>query len=466
MKHRIQLYWSLLLCGTIGIWAQSNVPPTPDAPSGVNASAIGGSGVSISWSSVHAAAHYTVYRHTGTHTTGTYIGMTSGTVLSDNVPFTPGTFYYRVHACGTGGCSNPSAFASVYVNSSGGGGGGSSFAVPEGVDNNDLIFTSGGNSSWGLAYTSNAIYDGDATYSGTIGHGGESWFEASIAGPSELAFWWRCESERHYDYLHFEVNGNVVQRTSGKTGWVEVTYSLPAGQHLVRWRYSKDGSVSHHGDRGWVDYVRVTSNSTPDDVEVDKTDFQDGLGTWRDVGPYRWTRVHGFTPSGYTGPYYDHSRRSYDGKFLYLESSYTAVGTTSILESKELDGSQGPISFEFWYHMYGYGMGNLYVDVWVGNQWETRWVRNGQQHWYYSTPWSQGTVDLSDIKGPTRIRLRGVTTWNPSHYYHHRGDMALDDLVISQKILPIPEPEIDWDAPDPIPFISSLTFPNDPFLVP
>jgi len=39
-----------------------------------------------------------------------------------------------------------------------------------------------------------------------------------------------------------------------------MTYSIPAGNHVVRWRYSKDAATSSGQDRGWVDQVSFVSD--------------------------------------------------------------------------------------------------------------------------------------------------------------------------------------------------------------
>jgi hypothetical protein len=42
---------------------------------------------------------------------------------------------------------------------------------------------------------------------------------------------------------------------SGQTEWQQQTFAIPAGTHVARWIYAKDGSVSCGQDAGWVDQV-------------------------------------------------------------------------------------------------------------------------------------------------------------------------------------------------------------------
>ena len=119
-------------------------------------------------------------------------------------------------------------------------------------------WTPGGDADW--AYQTSVTYDGvDAAQSGTITHSQESWMETTVTGPGTLTFWWRVSSETNYDYLRFLVD-DVVQNgaISGTVAWQQKTCAITAGPHTLRWRYSKDVSVSTGSDRGWVDQVGWT----------------------------------------------------------------------------------------------------------------------------------------------------------------------------------------------------------------
>jgi len=75
----------------------------------------------------------------------------------------------------------------------------------------------------------------------------------------------------------------------------------------------------------------------------------------------------------------------------------------------------------FYYHMYGQGMGSLYVDVFQNStqSWTTEFSKTGQQHTSMSTSWSLGVVTLP--KDPVvMVRFRGVRGGN------YEGDIAFD----------------------------------------
>jgi hypothetical protein len=48
------------------------------------------------------------------------------------------------------------------------------------------------------------------------------------------------------------LDGSQKAEISGETGWQTVTYSLPEGEHTIKWQYSKDGSDDNGSDCGWV----------------------------------------------------------------------------------------------------------------------------------------------------------------------------------------------------------------------
>ena len=95
----------------------------------------------------------------------------------------------------------------------------------------------------------------------------------------------------------------------------------------------------------------------------------------------------------------------------YSRGSYT-------LKSPELSGGSGGVLIEFWYHMYGFGMGTLALGTFDGTTWTTQWSETHDQRneWIFASV----TVDTEVV----RARLIGTTG---GIMY---SDMALDDIVI------------------------------------
>ena len=103
-------------------------------------------------------------------------------------------------------------------------------------------------------------FDGiDAARSGNNSDNSRSWFELSVTGPEVVSFQWKVSSESCCDDLSVMVNGVVQHAISGEVDWTTQTISLPEGNHMLRWQYSKDGSVANGDDAGFVDQIVFVS---------------------------------------------------------------------------------------------------------------------------------------------------------------------------------------------------------------
>lgn len=81
--------------------------------------------------------------------------------------------------------------------------------------------------------------------------------EADVTGPGRISFWWRASCEPGYDRATVLLSG-VEQRSnwSDVKTWIFVQFNVPAGTHVIRWVYEKDGSESEKEDAAWLDEVR------------------------------------------------------------------------------------------------------------------------------------------------------------------------------------------------------------------
>ncbi|MDP5171342.1 MAG: PKD domain-containing protein, partial [Bacteroidia bacterium] len=136
-----------------------------------------------------------------------------------------------------------------------------------------------------------------------------------------------------------------------------------------------------------------------------------------------WRVNNGTTPSGSTGPSFDHTSGSPSGKYLYLEASNNCYNSEAILTSPcvFLGTTQKPV-LSLWYHMYGSDMGSLHIDIFDGEAWQQDVaVVAGEQ----GDEWKQLTVDLSYIDAQFfSFRVRGIT--GPNFY----SDLAIDDISV------------------------------------
>jgi hypothetical protein len=122
-----------------------------------------------------------------------------------------------------------------------------------------LVFTSGGDSDWVLQGDITRTGRDFAARSGEIGDHGFSWMETSVIGPGALSYWRKVSSEREYDSFQVFLNGIAIEVVSGEVEWGQEEVEIPEGPHVVRWEYSKDGSVSAGLDAAFVDEVVFVS---------------------------------------------------------------------------------------------------------------------------------------------------------------------------------------------------------------
>jgi len=117
-----------------------------------------------------------------------------------------------------------------------------------------LIWSSNGDDVW----TPTITPDGSsAAWSGSIGDLQVSWIETTVSGPGTISFEWRVSSELNADFLAFSIAGvDQPGRISGEVDWQPLTFSIPAGTHLLRWTYAKDSDQSAGSDAGWLRGVR------------------------------------------------------------------------------------------------------------------------------------------------------------------------------------------------------------------
>lgn len=175
------------------------------------------------------------------------------------------TFYSRTVTTGTSinyGTASGNLWGIDFVENSPG------LTLSQALDN-PLAFTTGGNASW-YGETEIFYYGGSAARSGTPGNSQSSWLQTTVVGPGTLSFSWKVSSEASWDFLELLVD-NVLQSgsnspISGEVDWQQKTVVIPAGSHIIKWLYSKDGSLSRGSDCGWVDKVGYTRKGLPNPV--------------------------------------------------------------------------------------------------------------------------------------------------------------------------------------------------------
>ena len=138
--------------------------------------------------------------------------------------------------------------------------------LPVAVDAEDWIFETGASAGGAAWYGQPKVsHDGvDAARSGRLTGAGATWFETTVTNAGDIAFFWKTSCEPTYDGLSFSIDGETKARLSGVAdAWKELSFEIPAGTHVLRWTYSKDGKNDAGEDCGWVDQVTWTPLAAP-----------------------------------------------------------------------------------------------------------------------------------------------------------------------------------------------------------
>ena len=134
------------------------------------------------------------------------------------------------------------------------------YSLAEALDTTNAV-TSSGNLPW-FGQTATTHDGTDAAQSGAIGDSQSSRMETVATGPVTLSYWWKVSSEQNWDFLRFSIDGVEQIAISGSVNWTNQIHMIPAGSHLLRWEYTKDGSLSSGSDAGWVDNLAIADAFT------------------------------------------------------------------------------------------------------------------------------------------------------------------------------------------------------------
>lgn len=169
--------------------------------------------------------------------------------------------------------------------------------------------------------------------------------------------------------------------------------------------------------------------------------FENGIGAWRQFydDDYDWEIGTGNTPTGSAGP----DGAASGDYYLFAEGHDTpsANAVTQVEATFDFSTASNP-ELLFQYHMHGYYIGYLTVDIHDGTTWHLDvWRQNGQQMTETTAPWLNASVDLSAYIGnpEVKVRFRTATT------EFNSADPAIDNISIQE-------------VPNTLPFSDSFEF--------
>ncbi len=131
--------------------------------------------------------------------------------------------------------------------------------LADALDESGFAWTTGGDGAWAGVNGPGLAHDGaDTAYSGSLPINAETWLETEVTGPGTVSFWWR-PSGSSGDLATFLVNGEAQISEGGDLDWQQVERTLPAGTHVLRWLYAKDGNAPVGSDALFLDEVAFTA---------------------------------------------------------------------------------------------------------------------------------------------------------------------------------------------------------------
>jgi hypothetical protein len=157
---------------------------------------------------------------------------------------------------------------------------------------------------------------------------------------------------------------------------------------------------------------------------------------------FDWAVDSQTTPTSGTGPSVDHTIGS--GKYLYAEASGNP-DVYSLLQSPVIPVSGATsANLEFWYHMYGTGMGTLTLDLYVNGALAAPavWSASGQQS-TTGTDWKKASLALDGYFPANSVQLRFRADTTSSEL----GDIAIDDIQIVGASNVVPQAPSIWIDP-------------------
>lgn len=129
---------------------------------------------------------------------------------------------------------------------------------------NSFPWTMGGSLPW-IIDSSNSQTGTYSAKSGAITHSQNTTMETTrvLSSPGDLSFWYKVSSEGGYDYLKFYIDNTYQNQWSGSVDWTQVTYTLAAGTHVLKWEYMKDSSVDGGSNCAWIDNIIFPASTAP-----------------------------------------------------------------------------------------------------------------------------------------------------------------------------------------------------------
>ncbi|XP_058250824.1 MAM and LDL-receptor class A domain-containing protein 1 [Hemibagrus wyckioides] len=184
-----------------------------------------------------------------------------------------------------------------------------------------------------------------------------------------------------------------------------------------------------------VDDITVTEGQCTEETVVSGVfvgcNFETDSCEWKDVsvGQFSWQRDRNGTASANTGPTVDHTTGTELGWYMAVEASNGDQNSYAALQSPAMRQASTECVLEFYYHMYGEGIGELNVFLQEGLRKTPIWWKSGD----HGDKWQRAEVAVGRTHQVFNIIFEATRTFS------ELGDIAIDDIAFINCSLPEPQ---------------------------
>ncbi|KAI5627922.1 MAM and LDL-receptor class A domain-containing protein 1 [Silurus asotus] len=184
-----------------------------------------------------------------------------------------------------------------------------------------------------------------------------------------------------------------------------------------------------------VDDITVTQGQCKEGTVVSGVfvgcQFEMNNCEWEDisVGQFSWQRGRNGTALDNTGPSVDHTTGTEEGWYMAVDASNGDQNSYAALQSPAMRQASTECVLEFYYHMYGKGIGELNVFLQEGLKKTPIWWKSGD----HGNMWHQATVVIGRTHQVFNVIFEATRTFS------ELGDIAIDDIAFLNCSLPEPQ---------------------------
>ncbi|XP_048866511.1 MAM and LDL-receptor class A domain-containing protein 1 isoform X9 [Brienomyrus brachyistius] len=254
------------------------------------------------------------------------------------------------------------------------------------------------------------------------------------SGTTCFSFWYQMNvSEPGVLRLHLQSGATkkdqFYETTEGWSNWTQVSHTVlgPKGFQVLIEAETTTGFLA-------IDDLLVTPGPCHDNetsANFTGCDFETDICGWEDVssGQFVWQRGRNGSVTDNTGPSTDHTTGTELGWYMEVDADQGDVNSFAALWSPAMKEASSQCELEFYYHMYGKGIGQLGVRLHEISGFTWLWSLSGDQ----DQEWRRASVQVGRIPGMFRLVFEATRT------YSTLGDIAIDDISLLHCSLPEPQ---------------------------